>query len=81
MSTTVRVSERIREALRQMAAQRGVSMREILEEAVEARRRQQFFEQLTAGYEALRTDPEAWQEELEERSEWDVTLADGLENE
>lgn len=32
-------------------------------------------------YAGLRSDPERWQEELDERAEWDTTLADGLEDE
>ena len=43
-------------------------------------RRKRFFEELDAGYAALRADPEAWAaEELEVRALWDNTLADGLE--
>jgi hypothetical protein len=52
---------------------------EILDKALDAYRRQLFFEQLNAGYAALRNDVEAWAEELHERKEWDATLMDGLE--
>jgi hypothetical protein len=33
------------------------------------------------GYARLRADPEAWQEELDERRLWDTTMADGLDSE
>ena len=44
----------------------------------EERRRQEFLENLAADFAALRQDEAAWAEELAERSEWEVTLADGL---
>jgi hypothetical protein len=34
---------------------------------------------MNAHYEALRSDPEAWEEHVRERELWDATLADGLE--
>ncbi len=52
-----------------------------MERAIEQYRRQRFLEELNAGFAALRNDPEAWKEELEEREEWDRTLADGLGDE
>jgi len=77
-SATVRISETTTETLRDLAARTGESMRDILERAIEQYRRQRFLEELNAGFAALRNDPEAWKEELEEREEWDRTLADGL---
>ncbi|MGF1673200.1 MAG: type II toxin-antitoxin system ParD family antitoxin [Rivularia sp. (in: cyanobacteria)] len=41
--------------------------------------RQSFLELANKAYEALRNNPEAWEEELEERQLWEKTLADGLE--
>ncbi|WP_414620132.1 hypothetical protein [Calothrix sp. CCY 0018] len=38
-----------------------------------------FFEAANKAYDALRNNPEAWQEELQERQLWENTLADGLE--
>lgn len=79
VSTTVRVSKETREALRELAEQSGEPMHRVLAKAVEAYRRQRFWEQTNAAYAALRADPEAWQEELQERRDWEATLADGLE--
>ncbi|MDP9380337.1 MAG: hypothetical protein M3Q29_09335 [Chloroflexota bacterium] len=42
-------------------------------------RRQLLLDRANDGFAALRGDPEAWREELEERAAWDVTLSDGLE--
>ena len=79
--TTVHIRRETHAKLRAMAAEMGRPMCEVLEEAVEARRRQVLWEQLNAGYAALRADPVAWAEELEERRLWDNTLMDGLEDE
>ena len=52
----------------------------MLEQAVEAYRRELFYAELNAAYERLQADPVAWEEELAERAEWDATLADGLDD-
>jgi hypothetical protein len=49
--------------------------------AVEAYRRQRFLEESNRAFAALRTDPETWKTEQAEREAWDMTLADGLEQE
>jgi hypothetical protein len=79
-STTVRITEETREALRQMAREANAPMQEVLARAVEAYRRQCFLERANDAYAELRADPVAWQEELAERALWDATLADGLEH-
>lgn len=80
-SAAVRISESARETLRELAARTGESMQEFLERAIEQYRRRRFLEELNAGFAARRNDPEAWKEELQEREEWDRTLADGLGDE
>ena len=42
-------------------------------------RRQSFLKGLAEDFAALRSDPAAWQDELEERETWDATLGDDLE--
>ena len=79
-STTVRVSQETRQALRELAEQTGDPIHKVLAKAVEAYRRQYILEEANAAYAALRADPEAWREEQEERQAWDVTMADGLED-
>jgi len=78
---TTRISEPTREALRKLAEQSGESMQALLEKAVEAYRRQRFLEESNRAFEALRASPEAWKSEQAEREAWDLTLADGLEEE
>jgi hypothetical protein len=54
-------------------------MLQVLDKALDTYRRKVFFEQLNAGYAAMRADPEEWAAELEERKLWDTTLMDGLD--
>jgi predicted transcriptional regulator len=78
-STTVRVSERTHEVLRELADATGEPLQRVLEEAVERYRRERFFADLDAAYERLQADGAAWEEELAERAALDGTLADGLD--
>ena len=61
-----------------LARAEGKPMLALLDEAVEALRRQRFLEQVNAANASLRTDPQAWEAVETERREWDATLADGL---
>ena len=80
-SVTVRISDKARQELRDLAQQSGESMQKVLEKAIELYRRQMFFEQLNASVHRLQEEhPDLWQQELEERRLWEGTLADGLEN-
>lgn len=56
-------------------------MQTILNEAIDSYRRQKFLEEANAAFAALRSDPEAWGEEQQEREIWDRTIEDGLERE
>ncbi len=51
-------------------------MKLILDKAVDEISRKIFWERTNA-YATLKKDPSAWKKEQEERSAWDVTLADG----
>jgi hypothetical protein len=62
-----------------MAEQSGETMLEILDKALDAYRRRMFFENLNAGYAALKTDSGAWAAVQEERKVWEATLTDGLD--
>jgi hypothetical protein len=75
----IRVPESTHSILRELAAETGLSMQELLVEAIEELRRQRMFELSNAAYAAMRANDDEWQAELRERKLWDVTLADGLE--
>jgi predicted transcriptional regulator len=67
MSTTIRVSEPTRDRFAKLAQETGRPMSQLLDEAADALERRVFFDQLSAGYESLRADPQAWIEIEAER--------------
>jgi predicted transcriptional regulator len=80
-SVTVRINVSTRDKVREISEREQQPMHEVIEKAIEEYRRRRFLEEVNAAYAALKADPEAWREELEERAAWDATLADGLEDE
>jgi hypothetical protein len=74
----VRISERARQTLREIAQSADEPMQAVLEKAVEEYRRRHFLERVSLAYERLREDPAAWSEMQVERDAWDQTLKDGL---
>ena len=58
MSTTIRVSEKTRATVHDLARKVGVPMAEVVERGIEQYRRQCFVEAINAGYAELRADPE-----------------------
>jgi hypothetical protein len=77
MSTTIRVSEPTRDRFARLAHATGRPMSQLVDEAADALERRVFFDQLSAGYEALRADPTSWGEIETERTLEGGTLADG----
>src|SRR5262245_25926725 len=77
-NTTVRLSEGASETLRELARGGGKSMQAVLEQAIEALRRQHFLEAVNSSYGTIRNDAPGWAEIEEERRAWDATLLDGL---
>ena len=79
MSATVRINPQSHRKLKSLSAEMGESMPVVLEQAIEALRRQQFLDEAATAYGKLRRYKKAWSEELAERKVWDKTLKDGLE--
>lgn len=77
----IRISPQSKATLRMLAQHEGKPMQTVLDQAIEQYRRDSFFRELDEGYARLQADPQAWQEELDERQLWDSTLADGLDRE
>ncbi len=78
---TVRIHEDTHRSLKELAQQTGEAMADILAKALDEYRRQSFLRGLADDFEALRSDSEAWDEELRERQVWEVTLGDDLVSE
>lgn len=77
-NTTVRISDTSRNILRELAAQENASMQAVLEKAIEAYRRQYFLLEVNRAYAVIRKDQHTWSEVREDRTQWDTTLGDGL---
>jgi hypothetical protein len=78
MAETVRIKPETHAKLRDLATSTGDSLPELLDKAVEDYRRKTFLAECNRAYEALKSDPKAWAEELKERDGWDATLLVGL---
>jgi hypothetical protein len=76
--SAVRVPDASYQTLRRLAE--GGSMQAVLVEAIEDLRRKRLLEATNKAFAALRSNPESWREEEQERSAWDTTLGDGLES-
>lgn len=74
---TVIISESAHQLLQQLADLEKTSTDVVLDRALEIYRREVFLRQANAAFAALKSDEEAWREELKERELWDKTVADG----
>lgn len=74
---TVIISESAHQLLQQLADLEKTSTEVVLDRALEVYRREIFLKQANAAFADLKSDEEAWREELEERDLWDNTIADG----
>lgn len=81
MAVTAKISKPTHQALKQMAEKTGKPMQLVLDEAVEHYRREKFFEELNHQVAAVKANPRAWAEELEERKLLEGSLSDDLDDE
>ena len=79
-TTTIRISESSRRILRELSQRDKRPMQAVLEQAIEAYRRQTFLVGLSADFAALHENELEWQAEKTERATWDITQADGEES-
>jgi hypothetical protein len=79
-SDTVRIHPSSHARLKELAEQSGETMADVLAKAIEVYHRKVFLERLNGDFAALRSDSDAWKEELAERESWDATLADGVKD-
>ena len=81
MSVTIRVPAGTHEQLRRLAARRKQPIGDVVTAAVGRLEEDEFWDEMEAAFEQLHADPEAWAEYMTERTMWDATLLDGLEDE
>ena len=80
-STSIRIDEQALAVLRELARRQRQPVQTVLKQAIDSYRREKFLEEANAAFAALRSKPEAWDEEQQERDIWDQTAGDGLERE
>ena len=80
-STSIRIDEQALAVLRELARRQRQPVQTVLKQAIESYRREKFLDEANAAFAALRSKPEAWEEEQQERDLWDQTAGDGLERE
>lgn len=78
---TIRVSRSTHERLRDLAARSNATITAVVDEVVRDLERKRFWADFNVACAALKADPEAWADYQRECAAWDVTLADGLEEE
>lgn len=72
-----RISERTHRTLRALAAESGRTFDQVIDDALAMYERDRLLTAINDGYAALRSDPDAWAAEQEDRELWDGTLTDG----
>ena len=80
MAKMIRIDAQSSSVLEELAEQTGKSQQALMRQAVRGLMRDYLFHKADAAYAQLQGDKSAWQQELAERAEWDVTLLDGLGN-
>ena len=78
-TTTIKVDAQVRDRLRALARDRGITLNQLLDSLLRDREREERFEGLRRDIAA--TSPEDRASYAEELEAWDVTLADGLPEE
>jgi hypothetical protein len=78
MPTTVRISNKGRELLGQLADEAHTTMTDALDAALESYRRQRFLARVASAYASLAADPAAADGYRRELASLDTTSADGL---
>jgi predicted transcriptional regulator len=76
-SSTVRISKESSQILKELASREKTSLQTVLDRAIEEYRRHRFLQEANKAYLLLRENPGKWKAELDERKQWEATLADG----
>lgn len=80
-SSSIRVYNKTYNTIKEISRHTHRSKQEIVEDAIEEYRRKLFLIEANKAFNDLRDNHKKWQDELEEREEWEVTITDGLEKE
>jgi predicted transcriptional regulator len=78
-ATSIRIRPASHRALKELAAMTGQSVQDVLDEAIDDRKRRLYLEGVNADYAALNQNPKAKEDFEKEMAAWDTTNLDGLE--
>lgn len=78
-TTTIRVSTKTYQVLKELAEQENVNMTKIVDKAVEKLKKERFFNEMNTAFTTLQQNPKQWKEEQDEREQWSTTLGDSSE--
>lgn len=73
-ATVVKLKPETHARLQAIAKQEDRPMGEVVTTLVEAYEQRRFWHEVRAGYDRLREDPVAWQEYVEGKDDWDITM-------
>jgi len=76
---TVRIDDETNQVINDMSRTLSKTKKDILKDAVYQYRKIIFFKQVDNEYAELQSKHQEWEEELQERSEWDITIGDGID--
>ncbi len=80
-TTNILLDRDTQEELHRLAEERSQSPGEVVRDAIEALKRDMFFDEMKRSYERLREDDETWEAYSSEIAEGEGTLNDGLDKE
>ncbi len=78
---SIRIDGQALAVLRELARKQRQPLQTVLKNAIDSYRREKFLEEANTAFAILRSNPEAWTEEQQEREIWDRAIQDGLERE
>lgn len=78
-TTTVRINRQTYNDIKTLANKEKKKIHQIIDLAIQHYKKIQYFQELNQSYSLLRDDQEAWNEEQNERTTWEVSLSDGID--
>ena len=76
---TVRIDDETNQVINAMSRTLSKTKKDILKDAVYQYHKIMFFKQVNDEYAELQNHEEKWEEEQQERKEWDATVGDGID--
>lgn len=78
-TTTVRINRQTYNEIKELAEKQHKNMQNIIDLAIKHFMKIQYFQEMNLSYTRLRENQEAWEDEQNEREDWETTLQDDLD--